>query len=203
MSCSRVMSQFITHHVLADVPAIKDFFEGRETVIHSGFDGVDGHFECFGYFGEFESLIFFHDDDDALFFGQVLQCAVEQVPNALFVNYRVWGRCCVCYGGVECVQGDEGATAACVSAGVERDLIDPRGEFVGVAQTPHAFVRANKGLLTQIARVVSIARIAQDKVVDRALPAFDEGIKGRDLPGSELGDQFRIVHTVDLFWRFM
>ncbi len=111
--------------------------------------------------------------------------------------------CCVCYGGVECVEGDKAATTASVSTGVERDLIDPRGEFVGVAQTPHAFVRANKGLLTQIARVVSIARIAQDKVVDRALPAFDEGIKGRDLPGSELGDQFRIVHTVDLFWRFM
>ena len=53
MSCSRVMSQFITHHVLADVPAVKNFSEGREAVIHSGFDRVDGHFECFGNFGEF------------------------------------------------------------------------------------------------------------------------------------------------------
>ena len=71
------MSQLITHHVLADVPAVKDFFEGRKAVIHSGFDGVDGCFEGFGDFGEFESLIFFHDDDDALFFGQILEGAVE------------------------------------------------------------------------------------------------------------------------------
>lgn len=188
MSCSRVMSQFITHHVLADVPAVKYFFEGREAVIHSGFDGVDRHFECFGNFGEFESLIFFHDDDDALFFGQILQCAVEQVPNALFVYQRVWGRCCVCYRDVECVQGHEAATATCISAGVERDLIDPGGEFVGVAQTPQAFVRADKGLLTQVAGVVSIAHIAQDKVVDRTFPAFDQGVKGRDLPSSKLGN---------------
>lgn len=194
MSCSRVMSQFITHHVLADVPAVKNFLQGGEAVIHSGFDRVEGHFECFGNFGEFESLIFFHDDDDALFLRQILQCAVEQVPNALFVYQRVWGRCCVCYGDVEGVEGDEAATAASISAGVERDLIDPGSEFVGVAQTPHVFVRANKGLLTQVARVVSIAHIAQDKVVDRALPAFDQGIKGCDLPGSELGNQFRIVH---------
>ena len=83
-------------------------------------------------------LDFVDDDDDALFFGQILQGAVEQVSNALFVNYRVWGRCCVCNRDVECVEGDEAATAASVSAGVERDLIDPRGEFVGVAQTPQA-----------------------------------------------------------------
>ena len=104
----------------------------------------------------------------------------------------LWG-CRVC-------RGDEAATAASVSAGVERDLIDPRGEFVGVTQTPQAFVRTDKGLLTQVARIVSVAHVSQDKVVDRTLPAFDQGVKGRDLSSPELGNQFRIVHSVDRVW---
>ena len=126
--------------------------------------------------------------------GKFCSARLSRSRTLLFVNYRVWGRCCVCNRDVECVEGDEGATAASVSAGVERDLIDPRGEFVGVAQTPQAFVRTDKGLLTQVACVVSVAHVSQDEVVDRTLPAFDQGVKGRDLPGSELGNQFRIVH---------
>ena len=128
--------------------------------------------------------------------GQMLQGAVDQISHALFVSPIIWARSGVCYrrGFPKRVEGYELAPARRVSARIERDLINPSGEFVRVAQPPKAFVRANKGLLAQVACIVSIARVTQDKVVDGALPTLDQGIKGRGVPGLELRDQRRIIH---------
>ena len=52
----------------------------------------------------------------------------------------------------------------------------------------------NKGLLTEVACIIPIARITQDKVVDGAFPAFDKGVEGGNLPFLELRYQFRIIH---------
>ena len=105
-------------------------------------------------------------------------------------------KCCVCNGikFLVCVERDEFARAGSISAGVERDLIEPGFEFLRFAQSLKAFVSTNEGLLAQVACIVSVSCIPQDKVVDGTLPAFDQGIKGGDVSCLELCDQLRIVY---------
>jgi hypothetical protein len=88
------------------------------------------------------------------------------------------------------------AVAKVIAAEIGGDLIEPGAKALGVAQAVSLAMGADKALLAEVAGVFGVFGIAEDKIVEAALPAPDQGVEDLGLAGDKALDEIGVVYVV-------